>query len=109
MENILDIFLINSYSYYVPKFLQNDDDEVSVIYADSLADVQLGELVNYDSLSGFPLYVSKDIDGMLVVNRIRSEIVDVRKKEIVVHVMDGVIMDAEFEQSVLAEDDTEED
>lgn len=75
----------------------------------SSASVQLGELVNYDSLSGFPLYVSKDIDGMLVVNRIRSEIVDVRKREIVVHVMDGVIMDAEFEESVLDEGDTEED
>lgn len=75
----------------------------------SSANVQSGELVNYDSLSGFPLYVSKDIDGMLVVNRIRSEIVDVRKKEILVHVMDGVIMDAEFEESILAEDDTEED
>lgn len=72
------------------------------------ANLRLGELVSYDSLSGFPLYISKDIDGMLVVNRIRSEIVDVRKKEIVVHVMDGVIMDADFEQSVLS-DETEED
>ncbi|TKY56838.1 palmitoyltransferase ZDHHC9/14/18 [Spatholobus suberectus] len=73
------------------------------------ANVRLGELVSYDSLSGFPLYVSKDIDGMLVVNRIRSEVVDVRKREIVVHVMDGVIMDADFEESVLADDDAEED
>ncbi|KAK7385746.1 hypothetical protein VNO78_31583 [Psophocarpus tetragonolobus] len=73
------------------------------------ANVQLGELVNYDSISGYPLYVSKDIDGMLVVNRIRSEMVDVTKKEIVVHVMDGVIMDAEFEQSVLSDYDAEED
>ncbi|EEF35492.1 uncharacterized protein LOC8270435 [Ricinus communis] len=54
----------------------------------------------YDSLSGFPLYVSKDADGMLIVNRIRSERVDVRRREVIVHVMDGVIMDAEFEQSV---------
>ena len=72
------------------------------------ARVRLGELVSYDSISGFPLYISKDIDGMLVVNRIRSEIVDFRKGEILVHVMDGVIMDADFEQSVLS-DDTEED
>ncbi|XP_020233773.1 uncharacterized protein LOC109813896 [Cajanus cajan] len=75
----------------------------------SSANVRLGELVNYDSLSGFPLYVSKDIDGMLVVNRIRSEVVDVRKREIVVHVMEGVVMDADFEQSVLPDDDAEED
>jgi uncharacterized surface protein with fasciclin (FAS1) repeats len=67
-------------------------------------DLRFGEVLSYDSLSGFPLYVSKDVDGMVVVNRIRSEIVDVRKKEIVVHVLDGVIMDADFEQSVLYED-----
>ncbi|MED6218965.1 hypothetical protein PIB30_031408 [Stylosanthes scabra] len=70
--------------------------------------VKLGELVNYESLSGFSLYISKDIDGMLVVNRVRSEMVDFKRNEIVVHVMDGVIMDAEFEQSVLS-DETEED
>lgn len=71
-------------------------------------DLRFGEVVSYDSLSGFPLYVSKDVGGIVVVNRIRSEIVDVRKREIVVHVLDGVIMDADFEQSVLYEE-TEED
>lgn len=73
----------------------------------SSVNVRCGELVSYDSISGFPLYISKDIDGMLVVNRIRSQVVDVRKREIVVHVMDGVIMDADFEQSVLSDDDSE--
>lgn len=61
----------------------------------------------YESISGFVLSVSKDVHGMLVVNRIRSERVDLRKKEIVVHVMDGVVMDAEFRQSV--QPDNEED
>lgn len=75
----------------------------------SPVDVPLRELVSYDSLSGFPLYIAKDIDGMLVVNRIRSEMVDVRKRKIVVHIMEGVIMDADFEQSVLSDDDTGED
>ncbi|WCJ19793.1 Fasciclin-like arabinogalactan family protein [Euphorbia peplus] len=56
--------------------------------------------VSYDSLSGFILYISKDADGMLVVNRIRSRRLDVKRKEIVVHIMDGVVMDAEFELSV---------
>jgi len=37
---------------------------------------------------------------MLVVNRIRSEKVDLRRREIVVHVMDEVLMDGEFEQAV---------
>ncbi|KAL5101900.1 hypothetical protein RYX36_006227 [Vicia faba] len=68
-------------------------------------DLRFGEVVNYEALSGFGLYVSKDVDGRVVVNRIRSEIVDVRKREIVVHVLDGVVMDADFEQSVLSEED----
>ncbi|GFY83518.1 hypothetical protein Acr_03g0002920 [Actinidia rufa] len=33
----------------------------------------------YDSLSGFSLYISKDSDGMLIVNRVRSEHVDLGK------------------------------
>ncbi|KAG5064372.1 hypothetical protein HKD37_02G005665 [Glycine soja] len=49
------------------------------------------------------------VPGTLSLANVQLEIVDVRKKEILVHVMDGVIMDAEFEESILAEDDTEED
>ncbi|CAK7325821.1 unnamed protein product [Dovyalis caffra] len=66
----------------------------------SSATMPSGKEVFYDSLSGFTLYILKDVDGMLVVNRIRSEKVDLRRREIVVHIMDGVIMDAEFEQAV---------
>ncbi|PSS34490.1 FAS1 domain protein [Actinidia chinensis var. chinensis] len=66
----------------------------------SSVSVPSGEEICYDSLSGFSLYILKDSDGMLIVNRVRSERVDLRKGKIVVHVMDGVIMDAEFEQSV---------
>ncbi|KAJ9160268.1 hypothetical protein P3X46_025682 [Hevea brasiliensis] len=54
----------------------------------------------YDSLSGFTLYTSKDVDGMLEVNRVRSERVDRRRGQIIVHIMDGVIVDAEFKQSL---------
>ncbi|KAA8534105.1 hypothetical protein F0562_031702 [Nyssa sinensis] len=68
-----------------------------MIYSDS---VPFSKMTSYDSLSGFRLYISKDLDGMLVVNRVRSERVDFWKGEIVVHIMNGVIMDAEFEQSV---------
>ncbi|KAK9742403.1 hypothetical protein RND81_03G170000 [Saponaria officinalis] len=67
------------------------------IYADL---VGVGKEVAFDSISGFALHVSKEVDGVLVVNRVRSERVDIEKGEVVVHVMDGVIMDAEFEQSV---------
>lgn len=66
----------------------------------SSATVSSSKEVFYDSLSGFTLYISKDLDGMLVVNRIRSEKVDLRRREIVVHVMDEVLMDGEFEQAV---------
>ncbi|KAI9156730.1 hypothetical protein LWI28_011271 [Acer negundo] len=66
----------------------------------SSVSVPYGKGISYDSLSGFTLYISKGLDGMLVVNRVRSERVDVKKGKLLVHVMDGVIMDAEFEQSV---------
>ncbi|XP_057489756.1 uncharacterized protein LOC130775653 [Actinidia eriantha] len=66
----------------------------------SSVSVPSGKEFCYDSLSGFSLYISKDSDGMLIVNRVRSEHIDLGKGKIVVHVMDGVIMDAEFEQSI---------
>ncbi|XP_022133527.1 uncharacterized protein LOC111006089 [Momordica charantia] len=66
--------------------------------------VDYGKEISYDAVSGFTLYISKDRDGMLIVNRVRSEMVDIKKKDIVVHIMDGVIMDAEFEQSVKPDD-----
>ncbi|KAK3230723.1 hypothetical protein Dsin_002604 [Dipteronia sinensis] len=66
----------------------------------SSVSVPFGEGISYDSLSGFTLYISKGLDGTLVVNRVRSEKVDLKKGKLVVHIMDGVIMDAEFEQSV---------
>ncbi|XP_020101399.1 uncharacterized protein LOC109719245 [Ananas comosus] len=61
--------------------------------------VPLRKEISYDSVSGFRLYAWKDFDGTLVVNGVRSECVDIRKGEIIAHVMKGVIMDAEFEQS----------
>ncbi|XVF69973.1 hypothetical protein PTKIN_Ptkin11bG0123900 [Pterospermum kingtungense] len=68
--------------------------------------VPAGEEVSYDSLSGFTLFISKDVGGrVLVVNGVESERVDIRRGKLVVHVMDGVIMDAEFEQSVQSDDD----
>lgn len=57
--------------------------------------------IDYDSLTGYTLHISRDVDGRLVVNRVRSERVDLRKNNLLLHVMDGVIMDADFQQSVL--------
>ncbi|XP_030472705.2 uncharacterized protein LOC115690494 [Syzygium oleosum] len=62
--------------------------------------VPVGKEISYDSLSGFTLYISKAVNGKIVVNRVQSESLDRRKGEIVVHIMDGVIMDADFKQSV---------
>ncbi|KAL5710409.1 hypothetical protein ACHQM5_020972 [Ranunculus cassubicifolius] len=63
-------------------------------------DVPFRKEIAFDSISGFKLYAYRDSAGSMVVNRVHSERADLRKGEIVVHIMDGVIMDAEFEQSV---------
>ncbi|KAJ4971946.1 hypothetical protein NE237_005045 [Protea cynaroides] len=60
----------------------------------------LGKEVSLESIAGFKLYISRDSKGKLVVNRVSSYRVDLRKGEIIIHIMNGVIMDAEFEQSV---------
>ncbi|KAJ3680750.1 hypothetical protein LUZ60_015239 [Juncus effusus] len=54
-----------------------------------------------DSVSGFKLYLWKDFDGMIVVNGVRSECVDLKIGEVIVHLMNGVLMDPEFEQSFI--------
>ncbi|XP_076948454.1 uncharacterized protein LOC143620710 [Bidens hawaiensis] len=75
------------------------------ILSESVSDTK--EMV-CDSLSGLKLHVSKDADKMLVVNGVRSTRVNLRKGEMVIHVMDGVIMEAEFEQSVRSDDGDED-
>ncbi|KAI3921210.1 hypothetical protein MKW92_052821 [Papaver armeniacum] len=70
--------------------------------------VPVGKEVTFDSISGFTLYISRDPDGSLVVNRVRSKRLDLRKRDMVLHIMDGVIMDAEFEQSVQPENEDED-
>ncbi|KAI3470854.1 hypothetical protein Pfo_027517 [Paulownia fortunei] len=75
----------------------------------SSADLEYGKQKIYDSISGFNLYMSKDLNGMVVVNGVVSEQVDLKMGNVLVHVMDGVVMDAEFEQSVQPEDDDDEE
>lgn len=75
------------------------------IYSDS---IPIGKEKSFDSISGFVLYVSKDLEGGLVVNGVRSKWVDMQKGELVVHIMEGVIMDAQFEQSVRPDDGDEQ-
>lgn len=89
----------------------NDDDDTYAVLSRILgfsavprtiysSTVDFGKEIDFDSLSGFRLDVRKEVDGMLVVNGVRSRRGDLRRGEIVVHVMDGVIMDADFQQSI---------
>lgn len=72
-------------------------------------DLLSGKEVNYDSLSGYVLYVWKDLDGRFVVNRVKSEVMDLKKGKIVVHLMDGVIMAPDFEQAMKPDDDDDQE
>ncbi|KAK9077926.1 hypothetical protein SSX86_001983 [Deinandra increscens subsp. villosa] len=67
------------------------------------------EEITCDSLSGFKLHISKDADKRVVVNSVGSSRVDLRIGEMVIHVMDGVLMEAEFEQSVRSDDGDEDE
>lgn len=63
-------------------------------------DVPLHERVRLlDSVSGLKIYAWRDVDGALDVNGVRSECVDIISDESIVHVMAGVLMDADFERS----------
>ncbi|CAA6655114.1 unnamed protein product [Spirodela intermedia] len=52
-----------------------------------------------DSVSGFRLHAHRRPDGALIVNNVRAELADITRGEIMIHIMSGVLMDAEFEQS----------
>ncbi|KAG2542235.1 hypothetical protein PVAP13_9NG847100, partial [Panicum virgatum] len=53
-----------------------------------------------DSVSGLRIRASRDdARGALVVNGVRSECADIVRGETVVHVVAGVLMDADFERS----------
>lgn len=66
--------------------------------------VPLLKEISFDSLSGYRLYAWKASNGTLFVNNVRSERVDVRRGETIVHIMSGVIVDPEFEQSFQTDD-----
>lgn len=67
--------------------------------------VPLRKEISFDSVSGYRLYAWKASDGTLFVNDVRSERVNMRTGETIVHIMNGVIMDAEFEQSFHVDDE----
>ncbi|XP_068667583.1 uncharacterized protein [Aristolochia californica] len=67
--------------------------------------VPFGSEILLASISGFRLFTSRRPDSVLVVNSVSAELVDIRKGEIIVHIMSGVIMDAEFEQAFEPEEE----
>ncbi|KAF8683478.1 hypothetical protein HU200_044385 [Digitaria exilis] len=56
-----------------------------------------------ESVSGLRIQASRDARGAVVVNGVRSECVDGFRGETVVHVIAGVLMDAEFERAFAVE------
>lgn len=71
--------------------------------------VVIGGLVEYESVSGFRVGVYKGSDGVLVVNGVRVVEMDLEVGEVVAHLIDGVVMDAAFEQSVRPDNDEDDD
>lgn len=57
--------------------------------------------VALESVSGYRLHVSRQTGGALLVNNLVSNRVDMTRGSIIIHLVDGIIMDAEFEQSLL--------
>ncbi|KAH9322503.1 hypothetical protein KI387_017142, partial [Taxus chinensis] len=67
--------------------------------------VPLNAEVVMDSISGFELQVTRSSRGVLYVNNVSCEVTDARRGQLIVHVVHGVIMDAEFEQSMRPEEE----
>ncbi|KZV43953.1 hypothetical protein F511_22604 [Dorcoceras hygrometricum] len=70
------------------------------------ADLEVGKEVIYHSISGFGLYIRRDSNQTVIVNGVASELVDLKigkDRKTLVHVMDGVVMDSEFEESIQPE------
>lgn len=64
-----------------------------------------------ESVSGFRLNVARlPPKGALVVNNLACSTVDIMRESIVIHLVDGVLMDSDFEQSVVPyQDDLDEE
>ncbi|ESQ44868.1 hypothetical protein EUTSA_v10010736mg [Eutrema salsugineum] len=73
-------------------------------------DIGKDETASYESLSGFTLKIWKKRNGGgLVVNGVETVKMGLKRGKIVVHAMDGVIMDYDFAQSVDSSSPQDED
>ncbi|CAN6977857.1 hypothetical protein BRARA_I03829 [Brassica rapa] len=79
-----------------------------VPYRVEAGDVGKDETASYESLSGFTLKIWRKSGG-LVVNGVETEKMGLKRGKIMVHIMDGVIMDSDFAQSVASTDTTPQD
>ncbi|CAF2047820.1 unnamed protein product [Brassica rapa] len=79
-----------------------------VPYRVEAGDVGKDETASYESLSGFTLKIWRKSGG-LVVNGVETEKMGLKRGKIMVHIMDGVIMDSDFSQSVASTDTTPQD
>ncbi|XP_010427382.1 PREDICTED: uncharacterized protein LOC104712229 [Camelina sativa] len=108
------------------KSLEDDDDEgddntyavvsrimgfAVVPYKVEEADIRKDETASYESLSGFTLKIwRRRNSGGLVVNGIETEKMGLIKRgKIIVHVMNGVVMDSDFAQSLASSTPQDED
>lgn len=73
--------------------------------------VPLNGEMGLESVSGFQLNVARlPSNGALVVNNLACTVVDIEREAIVVHLIDGILMDSDFEQSVASfQDDFDEE
>lgn len=71
-------------------------------------DIGKDETAPYESLSGFTLKIWRKSGG-LVVNGVETEKMGLKRGKIIVHIMDGVIMDSDFAQSVASSSTTPQD
>ncbi|KAJ7564903.1 hypothetical protein O6H91_02G038900 [Diphasiastrum complanatum] len=71
--------------------------------------VPLGGEMELESISGYKLYLSKDANRGFLVNNLTWEVCEFKRGQLMVHLVSGVLMDSEFERSMIFEDNFEED
>lgn len=102
------------------KPLEDEDNTYAVVsrilgfavvpYRVEEGDVGKDKTASYESLSGFTLKIwRKSGGGGLVVNGVETEKMGLKRGKVNVHVMDGVIMDSDFAQSVASSSDSQDE
>ncbi|CAH8268755.1 unnamed protein product [Arabidopsis lyrata] len=73
-------------------------------------DIGKEETASYESLSGFTLKIWKKRNGGgLVVNGVKTEKMGLKRGKIIAHIMNGVVMDSDFAQSLASSTPQDED